>query len=749
MEFRILGPIEVSSGGQPLQLGGARQRALLAYLLLHANRVVSTDRLLDELWAEPPAGGVTVLQTQVSRLRKPLGDRIASSGRGYQLHVEPGELDLGRFRELLAEAGATVDPRERSRLLREADGLWRGEALAGLDVPFAAAEAAALEELRLGALEDRLAADLDRGLGTELVSELSALVARYPLRERLRGQLILALYRAGRQAEALEAYRQTRQTLDEELGLEPSPSLRELERAILRHDPALTPLTAATLESAPVERAPHRRMRPLVLAAAALLAVGAAGAATAVVLTDADGAKQALRTLKTHGTVATPPTHLHRASTHATRAHARSHAKRIRATHHAAPLALTPVVSAVTTITEPAASTAKNPATTTTATQAKTTTTRATATPPPTPVTISDSFDGDQIDGTIWYQIQAGSGWGFAQNNGQLEFTFPPGTTPGGQYDAAGGHIGTQCSFPGDFDARVDFTLTAWPPQNGVVASLWGWFGPTNIAAQVNRSSNQWGDSYNAWFDSTPPATVFVPDKSGTLRLARVHGVLTGYFLHNGRWQSMSTRRIDLPVKIAVGASTGAGTGTSSGGNRSSSTSTTSASPASTRAARPEASHRPIQTAGSVDPGRIRRNAVAAFWSVRADRDELEAVVSGFDRTDRLWADSNDVPLVDLVDLVVEPDPAGAVDDDVRLFLFAVAVGHGCADAGRVAEVGDAEVLGVDVLAREAGLDAGCALAGGVLDVLQVRDREGRHGDGSPDLGVGGTAYVARGSIAA
>lgn len=270
MEFRILGPVEASSGGQPLELGGARQRALLASLLLHANEVVSADRLLDELWAEPPGGGVTVLQTQVSRLRKLLGERIATSGRGYELRVQPGELDLERFKTLLAEAGATVEPRERSRLLRSADALWRGEALAGLDVPFAAAATAALEELRLGALEDRLEADLQRGLDGELVSELSALVVRYPLRERLRGQLILALYRADRQAEALDAYRQTRQMLDEQLGLEPSPALRELERAILRHDPSLAgtrhrPTAAVTTSTT---RRTRRRVYALLLGAA-------------------------------------------------------------------------------------------------------------------------------------------------------------------------------------------------------------------------------------------------------------------------------------------------------------------------------------------------------------------------------------------------------------------------------------------------------------------------------------------------
>jgi DNA-binding SARP family transcriptional activator len=274
MDFRILGPIEGSSEGAPLTLGGPRQRALLAYLLLHANETVSADRLLDELWWEPPRGGVAALQTQVSRLRKVLGDRLVSTSGGYSLRVEPEELDLERLRGLLAEAGTLRDPGERSRVLRDADALWRGEPLAELELPFVAAERAALEELRISAIEDRLAADADGGAGAALVPELSALVARYPLHERLRALLMLALYRSGRQAESLEVARETRRVLDEELGLEPSPSLRDLERAILRQDPSLDAPTTP-----PAASAPRRRRRTLLVAS--LAAVGAAVGATA------------------------------------------------------------------------------------------------------------------------------------------------------------------------------------------------------------------------------------------------------------------------------------------------------------------------------------------------------------------------------------------------------------------------------------------------------------------------------------
>ena len=234
MEFRILGPLEVVEEGRQVPLGGARQRALLAILLTRANEVVSTDRLIDELWGErPPKTAANTLQFYVSQVRKALGaDRIATRSPGYLIRVEPGELDLERFERLVEQGGA-----ER---LREALSLWRGQALADFAFePFAQAEIVRLEELRLAALEQRIEADLALGRHAELAGELEALILQHPLRERLRGQLILALYRSGRQAEALEAYQEARRALVEELGLEPSSAVQELERAILRHDPAL------------------------------------------------------------------------------------------------------------------------------------------------------------------------------------------------------------------------------------------------------------------------------------------------------------------------------------------------------------------------------------------------------------------------------------------------------------------------------------------------------------------------------
>jgi DNA-binding SARP family transcriptional activator len=234
MEFRILGPLEVVDADRSVSLGGGRQRALLALLLTHSNEVVSTDRLVDQLWgAQPPKTALNTIQYYVSQLRKSLGaDRIVTRPPGYLIRIGPGELDLERFEALLEQGDVGA--------LREALGLWRGPALADLAFePFAQAETGRLEELRLVALERRVDLDLEDGRDAELVGELEGLIAEHPLRERLHGQLMLALYRGGRQAEALATYQAARERLVESLGLDPGPALQELERAILRQDPSL------------------------------------------------------------------------------------------------------------------------------------------------------------------------------------------------------------------------------------------------------------------------------------------------------------------------------------------------------------------------------------------------------------------------------------------------------------------------------------------------------------------------------
>jgi predicted ATPase/DNA-binding SARP family transcriptional activator len=246
MEFRLLGPLEVlDDGGAPIPLGGKRPRALLTMLLLRPNEVVSIDRLIDGIWGErPPATAQGALQVHVHALRKALGaDRIVTRPPGYLVRVSSGELDVERFER----AAASTDP----ETLREALALWRGAALADVAYePFAQAEAGRLEETRLTALESRIAADLERGRHAALVGELDGLATTHPHRERLQAQRILALYRSGRQADALAAFRQARMALDE-LGLEPSPDLRALERRILAHDPTLLPESPVVSTPAP------------------------------------------------------------------------------------------------------------------------------------------------------------------------------------------------------------------------------------------------------------------------------------------------------------------------------------------------------------------------------------------------------------------------------------------------------------------------------------------------------------------
>src|SRR5919204_3835884 len=264
MEFRLLGPLEVVDGGQTLALPAGKARALLAALLLRRNTVVSSVRLIDDLWGfDPPDTALNTLQVHVSQLRKALGRGDARSARGilvtrapgYLLAVEPEQVDLERFERLLAEGRQALGEGEADRaaaLLGDALSLWRGPPLADLaDEALAQPEIARLDELRLTALEERFEAELQLGSHTALVAELEAAVAEHPLRERLRHQLMLALYRSGRQADALGVYQRTRHDLVEELGIEPSLALQQLEKAILLQDPALEPAQSAALDAAP------------------------------------------------------------------------------------------------------------------------------------------------------------------------------------------------------------------------------------------------------------------------------------------------------------------------------------------------------------------------------------------------------------------------------------------------------------------------------------------------------------------
>ena len=292
MEFRLLGTLEVADGDRTLALGGVRQRAFLTLLLLHRNEVVTQDRIVEELWAgQPPRTAAQVIRVYVSQLRKVLEpDRgseppqvLLTHGAGYLLRTQPDQVDVDRFDALRTQGRRLLDegdPAEAARVLGKALALWRGPALGDVAYEsFAQPHIAHLEELRLATLEDRFAAELASGHDAELVADLERLVEANPLRERIRGQLMLALYRSGRQADALAVYADGRRHLVDELGLEPGAELRRLEAAILRQEPELArPLQAPAAPARP----PARRRRRLVLLIAGVAGLGAAAVAVVV-----------------------------------------------------------------------------------------------------------------------------------------------------------------------------------------------------------------------------------------------------------------------------------------------------------------------------------------------------------------------------------------------------------------------------------------------------------------------------------
>lgn len=299
--FRVLGPLTVVRDGAEIAIAGARQRALLSYLLLHANRVVATERLVDELFGdEPPDSALNSVHTGISRLRRQLqgsgadGTTIVTRPPGYIVELERGQLDLHVFEDLLQAGRRQLDagkPEEARKTLGEALELWRGEPFSGLSAyAFARDEGARLEDMRLAAVLERIEADLALGRHAEVIGELERLQAKHPFQERLRAQLMLALYRSGRQADALQAYQDTRRALASELGLEPGKPLQQLERAILNHDPALELPENVHRATVSLPGAPRsRRTRWALVAASAFLLVAGAAAAAAVLLATRTG----------------------------------------------------------------------------------------------------------------------------------------------------------------------------------------------------------------------------------------------------------------------------------------------------------------------------------------------------------------------------------------------------------------------------------------------------------------------------
>src|SRR3954451_14547202 len=272
MQYRILGPLVVVSQNRQLPLGPLKDRTVLGVLLLHANEVVSRQRLIEELWGEsPPPTAVKAVNGYVWQLRKALGGNgscpIVTRRPGYLIEVESGELDAQQFSVLAGEARARASAaefEEASAIYSEALSLWRGRALSGIDLESVGRhELERLDEERIVALMDRIDCDLALGRHDDLVGELDVLVAQHPLRERLYAQQMLALYRSGRQADALRAYQQARTSLVDELALEPGPALQRLERGILNHDPSLqTPAGTAHRNGVDTPDAPDEQRRP-------------------------------------------------------------------------------------------------------------------------------------------------------------------------------------------------------------------------------------------------------------------------------------------------------------------------------------------------------------------------------------------------------------------------------------------------------------------------------------------------------
>ena len=508
-----------------------------------------------------PANAAGSLHNHVSRLRKSLGpDILATQAWGYVLRVDPERIDRHRFERLVRDA-RPLPARERSAKLAEALALWRGPALADLVYePALAKEVARLDELRLTVLEARIDADLELGRNSEIVGELEALIAKLPLREHLRWQLILALYRADRQAEALEVYRETRRLLADELGLEPSPALRDLEKAILRHDPSLAALAPVASRALPdeVQRRPRRRwlltgvVGTLTLASGAAAAVAlvrsnhhehiAATPATQTLLVITEPTQTVTTTTKHHTRPAIPPKPRQTTSQTAT----------ITVAQPAPPPAstTTPKTPSHKPPTEPRTTPPKPPAKTTTTTRTTTT-----PKPPPSPlVTIGDDFSSDTINRQLWFPSSDGTGVDVAQRNGRLEITMHADATPDPVYHSMIGDYATSCSFSGDFDASIDYTLLDWPPANGTQTGFLMAFGDGHLG--IVRFTTPEGDAYSSGMYANADASgatfrqMLTTDTSGGFRLTRVGSLITVYTRSTEAWVKFASTHRAGPVQL-------------------------------------------------------------------------------------------------------------------------------------------------------------------------------------------------------
>lgn len=541
--FRVLGPLEAADEHGELPLGGPKRRALLAFLLFNTNEVISTDRLAEELWdGRPPANTAASIHNHVSRLRKAIGADVLVTHRwGYVLRVDRSQIDAARFEEAVAAAEA-LPAAERAARLTEALALWRGPPLADLAFePALAPYIGRLEEIRLAALEQRIDADLELGRDTELIPELETLIAANPLREHFRWQLILALYRGGRQAEALEVYRETRRMLADELGLEPGPELRALERAVLQQDPSLTRTTATV----PVEGVPPHTERARRRARAAVFAVFAAGALAAggYAVSGKLGGRAPAAAAETHPAATQAPRTRRPSSRarqtvgdrtaqrrvkHRTRLVAAKHqlAAAVRRRHQVVRHTPAPTTQQTTAPAPRAAPPPRPPPTTTAPTTTTTTAPTTTVEPPPPPPASPVLGDrrgwwaggGDQSQVTV------------DQTPGSVSFTVPA-TAP----DGFNSSVTTRCRLAGDFDVQVGFRLDQWSGGDGIWVSL--------LAADLGGvnvyRTDAFGETYGAYFppNGTPP--VSASGSSGQLRLIRAGSEFTGEYDDGSGWRTL------------------------------------------------------------------------------------------------------------------------------------------------------------------------------------------------------------------
>lgn len=541
MEFRILGSVQAVDGGHELPIGGAKAKALLALLLLRPNRAVPEDVLIEALWGDAATRkAADNLHVLVSRLRKALdGGRVVRDGGGYLIRVADDELDLSRFEALRSE-GRT----------RDALNLWRGPPLADFTYePWASMEIQRLEELRLAALEERIDADLRAGRHAEVVGELRALVREHPLCEELRRQLILALYRCGRQAEALEAYRDARIMLVEELGLEPSPALRELEQAVLRQDPELdAPSRTATL----IPVGTRRRGTLTVVAAAVLAFAGALGAIALVERGGDDGRAAAARPIGASTTRGDGPRPIRSRMLTTRIVYVRQ-----RSQHERGSLTRSPASARVEQRPAPPPPPSVSRRRVAVRTQPRS------VSPPPSnpapkpkavPERFVENFNDGLRNGAFWHQVSTGTGVTLAETNGRLEVEFAADGVAGGEFNVLGAHYGTQCRFLGDFDARVDFELLDWPAQNGVVVQLNAWFARRG-GISVGRQSQAWDEEYMTWADPTGNSRPSV-DTRGSLRIRRVGDIISTHYRSGRQWLSLGAVQTDAAPMLAIQAMT-------------------------------------------------------------------------------------------------------------------------------------------------------------------------------------------------